>query len=231
MSILKFENLTKSFGNQLILNNLSVEIQKGETVAIVGPSGSGKTTFLNIAGALDVADSGKVLFNNQDISSMNENERSEFRNKNIGFVFQQHYLLPQCTVFENVLVPTLTYTNKADKLAAVKRAELLLEKLGMLEHRHKLPGQLSGGECQRTAFARALINQPELILADEPTGSLDEESAAKLTSELISINKDFNTTLIVVTHSMKLAEQMNTVLHFRNHTLTHNLLKKKEITK
>jgi len=107
----------------------------------------------------------------------------------------------------------------------------LLEKLGMLEHRHKLPGQLSGGECQRTAFARALINQPELILADEPTGSLDEESAAKLTSELISINKDFNTTLIVVTHSMKLAEQMNRVLHFRNHTLIPNLLKKEEITK
>jgi ABC-type lipoprotein export system ATPase subunit len=220
MSILKFENISKSFGNQLILNNISIEIQKGETVAIVGPSGSGKTTFLNIAGALDVADSGKVLFNNQDISSYNEKQRSDFRNKNIGFVFQQHYLLPQCTVFENILTPTLTYSNKADKLAAANRAEVLLEKLGLIEHRNKLPGQLSGGECQRTAFARALINQPELILADEPTGSLDEESATKLTQELISLNNDFNTTLIVVTHSMKLAEQMNTVLFLKQHNLT-----------
>ena len=218
--VLKFENISKSFGNQLILNNLSIEIHKGETVAILGPSGSGKTTLLNIAGALDVADSGKVLFNNQDISSMSEKERSAFRNKNIGFVFQQHYLLPQCTVLENVLVPTLTYTNKVDKLAVAKRAEVLLEKLGMLEHRHKLPGQLSGGECQRTAFVRALINEPELILADEPTGSLDEESAAKLSSELIQLNKELNTTLIVVTHSMKLAEQMNTVLFLKQHNLT-----------
>jgi lipoprotein-releasing system ATP-binding protein len=220
MSILKFENISKSFGNQLILNNISIEIQKGETVAILGPSGSGKTTFLNIAGALDVADSGKVLFNNQDISSHNEKQRSDFRNKNIGFVFQQHYLLPQCTVFENILTPTLTYSNKADKLAAANRAEVLLEKLGLIEHRNKLPGQLSGGECQRTAFARALINQPELILADEPTGSLDEESATKLTKELISLNNDFNTTLIVVTHSMKLAEQMNSVLFLKQHNLT-----------
>lgn len=220
MSILKFENISKSFGNQLILNNISIEIQKGETVAIVGPSGSGKTTFLNIAGALDVADSGKVLFNNQDISSYNEKQRSDFRNKNIGFVFQQHYLLPQCTVFENILTPTLSYSNKADKLAAANRAEVLLEKLGLIEHRNKLPGQLSGGECQRTAFARALINQPELILADEPTGSLDEESATKLTQELISLNNDFNTTLIVVTHSMKLAEQMNSVLFLKQHNLT-----------
>ncbi len=219
MSILKFEKISKSFGNQLILKDLSVEILKGETVAILGPSGSGKTTLLNIAGALDVADIGRVLFNNQDISTLSENERSEFRNKNIGFVFQQHYLLPQCTVLENVLIPTLTYTNKTDKLEAVERAEALLAKLGMLEHSHKLPSQLSGGECQRTAFVRALINQPELILADEPTGSLDEESAAKLSAELIQLNKELNTTLIVVTHSMKLAQQMNTVLQLSNHSL------------
>jgi ABC-type lipoprotein export system ATPase subunit len=228
MPILKFENISKSFGSQLILKNLSIEIQKGDTVAILGPSGSGKTTFLNIAGALDVADSGKVLFKNQDISSMSEKERSAFRNKNIGFVFQQHYLLPQCTVLENVLISTLTYTNKADKLEAAKRAEQLLEKLGMFEHRHKLPGQLSGGECQRTAFVRALINEPELILADEPTGSLDEESAAKLSSELIQLNKELNTSLVVVTHSIKLAEQMNSVLQLRNHKLNQPLTHKGE---
>lgn len=217
--ILKLENISKSFGSQLILNNLSLEIQKGDTLAIVGPSGSGKTTLLNIVGALDGADSGKILFNNQDISTLTEKQRSEFRNKHIGFVFQQHYLLPQCTVLENVLIPTLTYGTKEAKLAASNRAKALLAKVGMLEHSDKLPGQLSGGECQRTAFVRALINEPELILADEPTGSLDEESAAKLSAELIALNKEMNTTLIVVTHSMKLADQMNSILQLSNHKL------------
>ena len=221
--LLKFDNISKSYGNQCILKHFSLEIEKGESLAIVGPSGSGKTTFLNIAGALDVPDSGKILFNNLDISRMTDNERSAFRNKNVGFVFQMHYLLPQCTVFENVLIPTLTYNNASDKINAVNRAKELLDRLGMMEHRDKLPGQLSEGECQRTAFVRALINQPELILADEPTGSLDEESAAILSSELIILNKELNTTLIVVTHSMKLAEQMNSVLYFKNHQLTPNL--------
>lgn len=217
--ILKLENISKSFGNQLILSNLSLDIQKGDTLAIVGPSGSGKTTLLNIVGALDGADSGNILFNNQYISTLTEKQRSEFRNKHIGFVFQQHYLLPQCTVLENVLIPTLTYTTKEAKLAAHHRAKTLLAKVGMLEHSDKLPGQLSGGECQRTAFVRALINEPELILADEPTGSLDEESAAKLSAELIALNKEMNTTLIVVTHSMKLAEQMNKIFKLSNHKL------------
>ncbi len=220
--LLKFDNISKSYGNQCILKHFSLEIEKGESLSIVGPSGSGKTTFLNIAGALDVPDSGNILFNNVDISRMTDNERSAFRNKNVGFVFQMHYLLQQCTVFENVLIPTLTYNNATDKINAVNRANELLERLGMMEHRDKLPGQLSGGECQRTAFVRALINQPELILADEPTGSLDEESAAILSSELISLNKELNTTLIVVTHSMKLAEQMNRVLYFKNHQLNTN---------
>lgn len=218
--LLKFDNISKSYGNQCILKHFSLEIEKGESLAIVGPSGSGKTTFLNIAGALDIPDTGNILFNNLDISRMTDNESSAFRNKNVGFVFQMHYLLPQCTVFENVLIPTLTYNNTSDKINAVNRAKVLLERLGMMEHRDKLPGQLSGGECQRTAFVRALINQPELILADEPTGSLDEESAAVLSSELINLNKELNTTLIVVTHSIKLAEQMNRVLYFKNHQLT-----------
>ncbi|MDO9154030.1 MAG: ABC transporter ATP-binding protein [Paludibacter sp.] len=217
--MLKVENLSKSFENQRILNDLSFEIEKGNSVAIVGPSGSGKTTFLNIIGALDVADSGFVYFNEQDINKMTANQRSAFRNKHIGFVFQSHYLLPQCTVIENVLLPTLTYTNKADKIAARVRAEELLDKLGMMPHKDKLPGQLSGGECQRTAFARALINQPQLILADEPTGSLDEENAALLSNELIQLNKEMNTSLIVVTHSLKLAELMNRVLYLRHHKL------------
>jgi len=217
--MLKVGNLSKSFGNQLILDNISFDIEKGSTAAIVGPSGSGKTTFLNIIGTLDQADSGKVFFNNQDISFMSEKERSLFRNKHIGFIFQMHFLLPQCTVFENVLIPTLSYTVKTEKLEAQQRAEYLLEKIGMIQHRNKLPGQLSGGECQRTAFVRALINQPELILADEPTGSLDEENAAILSEELILLNKEFHTTLIVVTHSLLLAGKMDMTWHLHNYKL------------
>jgi len=218
--MLKVDQLSKSFDNQLILDSIFFEIEKGDTAAILGPSGSGKTTFLNIAGMLDTADSGNVYFNGQDVSYLAEKERSEFRNKHIGFIFQMHYLLPQCTVLENVLIPTLTYNSKNEKLLALSRAEYLLEKMGMIEHKHKLPGQLSGGECQRTAFVRALINQPELILADEPTGSLDEESADILANELIHLNKEFNTTLIVVTHSLRLAEKMNKTWHIHNHQLT-----------
>jgi len=217
--MLRFENISKSFDTQIILDSVNFEIEKGDTAAILSPSGSGKTTFLNIAGTLDQADSGAVFFNNQNIGLMSEKERSLFRNKHIGFIFQMHYLLPQCTVLENVLIPTLTYTNKTDKLEAKKRADYLLEKIGMMEHRNKLPGQLSGGECQRTAFVRALINQPELILADEPTGSLDEQSAAILSTELIHLNKEFNTTLIVVTHSLQLAEKMNKTWRIHNHKL------------
>lgn len=220
--ILVFENIRKSYSNQLILNDVNLEIFKGEKLAIVGPSGSGKTTFLNIAGALDVPDSGKVLFNNADISKLSETERSVFRNKHVGFVFQHHYLLPQCTVLENVLLPTLTYSDKNDVKSAKIRALDLLEKLGMSAHSNKLPSQLSGGECQRTAFARALINQPELILADEPTGSLDEENAEKLADELIRLNTEFKTTLLVVTHSNKLATQMERVLHLKHHRFEIN---------
>ena len=218
--ILKVDKLSKSFDSQLILDSVSFEIEKGDTAAILGPSGSGKTTFLNIAGMLDNADSGLVYFSNQDVSRLTEKERSEFRNKHVGFIFQMHYLLPQCTVLENVLIPTLTYNSKNEKLLALQRAEYMLEKMGMIQHKHKLPGQLSGGECQRTAFVRALINQPELILADEPTGSLDEESADILANELIHLNKEFNTTLIVVTHSLQLAGKMNKTWHIHNHQLT-----------
>lgn len=220
--ILVFENIRKSYSGQLILNDVNLEIFKGEKLAIVGPSGSGKTTFLNIAGALDVPDSGKVLFNNADISKFSETERSVFRNKHVGFVFQHHYLLPQCTVLENVLLPTLTYSDKNDVKSAKIRALDLLEKLGMSAHSNKLPSQLSGGECQRTAFARALINQPELILADEPTGSLDEENAEKLADELIRLNTEFKTTLLVVTHSNKLATQMERVLLLKHHRFEIN---------
>lgn len=219
-SILSFKNISKSYGNQLILNDISLEIENGKSIAIVGQSGTGKTTFLNISGLIDTPDTGKIFYNNQDVSHFNEMERSIFRNKHIGFIFQMHYLLPQCTVIENILIPTLTNKNKSEKTASINRAKELLDQLGMIENMNKLPGQLSGGECQRTAFVRALINQPELILADEPTGSLDEESATILFSELMKLNNELNTTLLLVTHSMKLAEQMDMILQLKNHKLS-----------
>jgi len=218
-SILSFQNISKSYGNQIILNDISVEIEKSKSIAIVGQSGTGKTTFLNITGLIDKPDSGTILYNKLDVSLFNESERSKFRNKNIGFIFQLHYLLPQCTVLENIMIPTLTNKNKSEKIECIKRAKELLDQLGMFENINKFPGQLSGGECQRTAFVRALINQPELILADEPTGSLDEETATILLSELMKLNKELNTTLILVTHSIKLAQEMDKILQLKNHNL------------
>lgn len=217
--MLTVKNLIKKYDDQLVLDRLSFHINKGETAAIVGPSGSGKTTFLNIIGALEAPDSGSILFQDREIGSMSETERSTFRNEHIGFVFQKHYLLPQCTVWENVLIPTLAVKDKLIKKMAEEKAEYLLGRLGMLDHRHKLPGQLSGGECQRTAFVRALIREPELILADEPTGSLDEINAGYLSDELIELNKELNTTLIVVTHSVTLAQKMQNIWHFQHRQL------------
>jgi len=220
--LLNIQTISKSYGTQKVLNDISLNIKKGETTAIVGPSGSGKTTLLNIIGALDKPDSGSIVFNGQDISKMTPDEQSNFRNRNIGFVFQMHYLLPQCTLLENVLIPTLTYTDKTKKKEAESRAVQLIERVGLKEQMHKLPGQLSGGECQRTAFVRALINRPSLLLADEPTGSLDSETATVLTDQLLELNKEFETSLIVVTHSMQLAEKMSKVHQLKNHTLASN---------
>lgn len=217
--LLHLHNISKSFGEQTVLKDLSLEVKKGETLAVVGPSGSGKTTLLNIIGALDKPDAGSVHFNEKNIAEMTADEQSDFRNKNIGFVFQMHYLLPQCTLFENVLIPTLTYPEKADKKAAEERAIKLINRVGLTEQMHKLPGQLSGGECQRTAFVRALINEPSLILADEPTGSLDGDTAESLAEQMIELNNESGTGLIVVTHSMLLAEKMQKIYHLKDHSL------------
>lgn len=222
--MLSTEQLSKAYEHQQVLRDVNFSIQKGESAAIVGPSGTGKTTFLNIVGTLDVPDSGKVLFKGEDISKLNEQQRTQFRNRHIGFVFQMHHLLPQCTVLENVLIPTLTISDKNARTALRKRASELLELVGMAAHSNKLPGQLSGGECQRTAFARALIHQPELILADEPTGSLDEESAEVLTNELLQLNNELNTTLIVVTHSLQLASRLDSMWQLHQHQLIKNSL-------
>jgi len=220
--LLKLENVSKGYGNphsgnyQPVLNNLSLEVEEGESIAITGPSGSGKTTLLNMIGTLDRPDSGSIFFRNRDITGLSAKEIEKFRNKEIGLIFQMHYLLPQCTLFENVLLPTLP--DKYDKNSN-ERAEKLVRRVGLWEHRDKKPQLLSGGECQRTAVVRALINNPGLVLADEPTGALDHENAVSLIDLLLEINREDRVTIIMVTHSQELAEKMNRILRLRDSRL------------
>ncbi len=198
-----------------VLKDLTWHLEEGKQVGIEGPSGSGKTTLLNIIGALDHPDSGHVIFNNHDISFFSDNKLAHFRNIELGFIFQQHHLLPQCTLLENVLLPLLPGKKKIsddDK----KWAEYLLQKTGIWEIRNQKPGEMSGGECQRTAVVRALINKPRLILADEPTGALDEQNADNLGELLIAICRDEGITLVTVTHSKELAGKMEQVFHLHD---------------
>ncbi len=211
--MLQLQSITKSYPSgstvRTVLDGLSLDVEKGETLAIVGPSGSGKTTLLNIIGTLDKADSGTAVFEGANLMEMNSNELPGFRNRKIGMVFQLHHLLPQCTLWENVLVPAIPLKSKNNE--AEQRAEELLKRTGIWEQRFQKPAELSGGECQRAAVVRALINRPSLILADEPTGALDHENAELLTNLLLELNKELNTALIVVTHSMELALKMGKV--------------------
>lgn len=213
---LKLNQLTKSYysGNtpsaRVILDQLDMEVNTGDRIAIVGPSGSGKTTLLNLIGTLDRPDSGKMFFDNQDLSLLSDQELARFRNEKIGFVFQMHHLLPQLTLLENVLLPTLTHKKHQGK-ETFERAQQLISRMGLAGVSHQKPNQLSGGECQRTAVARALINRPGFILADEPTGALDHQSAYNLTDLLVELNKEEGVTLIVVTHSMQVAHKMNRI--------------------
>ncbi len=205
-----------------VLAGVSLEVARGETLAIVGPSGSGKSTLLQIIGTLDRPTSGEVLLDGKNLGTLDDLELAAVRNCQIGFVFQSHYLLPQCTVIENVLVPTLANvaaTPRRSEVAtaprvesAAARAERLLKRVGLGERLHHRPGQLSGGERQRVAVVRALINQPQLLLADEPTGALDHASATSLGQLLVELNQEEGVTLIVVTHAMDLAKRMGRVL-------------------
>jgi len=224
--MLELINVAKSYpspadtGSTLVLKDITLKVEKGRSVAIVGPSGSGKSTLLNIIGALDRPTAGRVLFDGKDLAEMNDVELAGIRNKEIGFVFQLHHLLPQCTVLENVLVPTLAEKNRAKNSEAKERAVNLLEHVGLKDLLLHRPGQLSGGQRQRVAVVRALINQPKLLLADEPTGSLDEHAAQNIAELLVELNRSEQVTLILATHSIKLAEYMGRVLELSNGTLT-----------
>ncbi len=209
-TVLKLADVSKSFpsgeGTLDILKTVSMDLSKGESVAIIGSSGSGKSTLLNIIGTLDEPSEGKVELNGQDVSQLSADQIAAVRNQEIGFIFQSHHLLPQLTVLENVLTPTLPLGQQGTE--ALERAKRLLERVGLSHRIDHRPGQLSGGEKQRTAVVRALINQPSLLLADEPTGALDQESAAKLSQLLVELNKEENVTLITVTHAPELADLM-----------------------
>jgi ABC-type lipoprotein export system ATPase subunit len=223
--LLKVEGVIKRYaslagGEPLpVLGGINLEVGRGESVAIVGPSGSGKSTLLNLIGTLDQPTSGQVRLEGRDLSRLSARELAALRNRQIGFVFQAHYLLPQCTVLENVLVPVLACQNEVLRDGAPERARRLLQRVGLAERWRHRPGQLSGGERQRVAVVRALINEPQLLLADEPTGALDWTSANKLGELLVELNRDLGVTLIVVTHSLELARRMGRILELRDGTL------------
>ena len=210
--LLKLEKVTREFPSAQkdeslqVLRGVSMQVESGETIAVIGPSGCGKSTLLNLIGTLDLPTSGALTFDGRDITQLNDTELAALRNSEMGFIFQSHHLLPQCTVLENVLIPTIahrTVTNK-DK----DRARRLLERVGLGERLTHRPGKLSGGERQRTAVVRSLINKPKLLLADEPTGALDESTAGKLGELLVELNEEEKVTLITVTHSVSLASCM-----------------------
>ncbi|MDB6175134.1 MAG: lolD 1 [Chthoniobacteraceae bacterium] len=219
--LLEIKNLTKSYrapdgGDAVeVLHNIDWQLNAGESVAILGPSGSGKSTLLNIIGALDKADSGAVTVDGHDIEQFDERALAGYRNETVGFIFQLHHLLPQCTILENVLVPTLARTG-VDRVVLKKRAEELLDSVGLKHRLHHRPGQLSGGERQRVAVARALINGPKLLLADEPTGALDRTSAGRLVDLLAELNQAQGVTLIVVTHALEVASRMQRVFEIKD---------------
>ena len=198
-----------------VLQEVSLKIANNERIAIVGPSGSGKSTLLNILGTLDKPSSGKVFLNGDSIDEMPEIRLAEIRNSFIGFVFQMHHLLPQLTLLENVLLPLLPQKDKNILKSAHERALHLIDRVGLSEHMHQFPAQLSVGECQRTAVVRALINQPRLLLADEPTGSLDAANADQLATLLTELNREQNVALVIVTHSMELAAKMDKIYQLR----------------
>ena len=219
-SLLQLKNIFREFpsaegGAPLkVLRGLSMDVARGESIAIVGPSGCGKSTLLNLIGTLDQPTDGAIAFDGRDLIALNDDELALLRNREMGFIFQNHHLLPQCTVMENVLVPTLAHGRAtADD---EERARHLLDRVGLGERLSHRPGQLSGGERQRVAVVRALINQPQLLLADEPTGALDQTTADQLGQLLVELNAEKNVTLITVTHSEKLAARMTRTVELKN---------------
>lgn len=212
--MIQTQGITKSFGNLQVLKGIDLTINKGEVVAIVGPSGAGKTTLLQIIGTLDTPDNGKLLINETETGKLSEKELAAFRNKNIGFVFQFHQLLPEFTALENVMIPALIAREKASD--AERRAKEILDFMKLSDRMTHKPAELSGGEKQRVAVARALINNPAVILADEPSGSLDTKNKEELHSLFFELRDQMHQTFVIVTHDEQLAANTDRVIHIKD---------------
>ncbi len=215
--MISIKNLHKSFGSLKVLKGISLTVKKGEIVSIVGPSGAGKTTLLQIIGTLSRPDSGSVVIDGTEASKLNDNDLSAFRNSRIGFVFQFHHLLPEFTAFENICIPG--YIGGRDRKEVEKKAEELIDMMGLRERRDHKPAELSGGEQQRVAIARALINSPAVILADEPSGNLDSKNRDEIHRLFLSLRDSFGQTVIIVTHDDSLAAMAD-----RKITMTDGLI-------
>jgi len=233
--MIRLENITKNFGRGesevKVLKNISLDIKKGEFVAIIGPSGSGKSTLMNILGALDVPTSGKYFLNNQDVSLMTDNELAKIRSEQIGFVFQSFNLLPNSNIIRNVKIP-LIYNDNIKKEERIILVEAALTSAGLgKEHFHKLANQLSGGQKQRVAIARALVNNPKIILADEPTGNLDSKTGDIVLNTFKRLNEEEGRTIILITHESHVAEQADRIFYIKDGEVTEskdkNILKVK----
>ena len=209
--MIQLKNITKSFGSLQVLRGLDLSVEEGQVVSIVGPSGAGKTTLLQIMGTLDKADSGQVIINGQDISALNQKKLSRFRNKHLGFVFQFHQLLPEFTALENIIIPALIAGRKRSEAEA--EAMQLLQVMGLEQRAHHKPAEMSGGENQRVAVARALINHPDVVLADEPSGSLDTKNKEELHKLFFDLRDRYGQTFVIVTHDEALASYTDRTLH------------------
>lgn len=215
--LVELRSVHRRFGDTTeVLHGVDLEVRPRDAIAVLGPSGSGKSTLLDIIAGLLPPSSGQALFDGADLATLDADQLAALRNREIGLVFQAHHLLPQCSALENVLVPTLVHPDQAARRAAIDRARELLREVGLGERLHHRPAELSGGECQRVAVVRALINRPRLVLADEPTGSLDARATEQLGDLLCGLNEAQSVALVTVTHSERLAARMQRVVELRD---------------
>jgi lipoprotein-releasing system ATP-binding protein len=221
--MLSVNKISKSYLQRgQVLDQLSIEVKEGDAIAIMGPSGSGKTTLLNIIALLDKPDSGDIKFREHSICNFSDNQAAVYRNRNIGFVFQEHLLMPHLNVYSNIILPLLPANySKTQKTEREDHIGILMERAGIADLREKYPFQISGGEAQRVALVRALVNNPSILLGDEPTGSLDAKNAELMGNLLLEMNREFGTTIFLATHSEELAKKMGKVFRLSEGRLTY----------